>query len=402
MLFQKKQSSAKNSDASQDFAYLPTDACYLDAACQTIRPQCVLDAEQEYYTQYNACGGRVKYRWGQTVDTKVDDARKKILELVQKSSDEYCVAFTLNTTYGINLVLHQLPEIFRSIIISEIEHNSVFLPSMTWAKNRSASRLVLPRDDDGSLKYQVSDLREGGVMLLNSVSNIDGRRLVNMQQVANDVHSAKGIILIDAAQGFAHDLEALRKTDFDAAFGSGHKMYGPSIGFVIVKRSLLASLNPFFIGGGTVSDVTRDAYSLQAAPEEAHAVLEAGLQNWSGIIGLSAAVQWLMKQDEARAREAELSRVLFEGLSAMSRVTMLNKGPSPIVSFYVDSIDAHRIALYLSEHNIMCRSGHFCCHSYLDHQKKLPPLLRVSIGLYTTPAHISLFLDSLATILKTF
>jgi len=402
VLFQKKQSSAKTSDVSGDFAYVPSDACYLDAACQTIRPQVVLNAEQEYYTKYNACGGRVKYRWGQTVDTKVEDARRNILTLAGKSSDEYCVAFTLNTTYGINLVLHQLPETFRSIIISEIEHNSVFLPSMTWAKNRNASRLVLPRDEDGSLQYQMSDLREGGVVLLNSVSNIDGRRLTNMQKLADDVHSVKGIILIDAAQGFAHDIEALRETDFDAAFGSGHKMYGPSIGFIIIKRSLLTQLNPFFIGGGTVSDVTRDAYSLQVAPEEAHAVLEAGLQNWSGIIGLSAAVQWLNDQDDARAREAELSRVLFEGLSAINRVTMLNKNPSPIVSFYVDTIDAHRLALYLSEQNIMCRSGHFCCHSYLDHQKKLPPLLRVSIGLYTTPTHVSLFLKSLATILKTF
>lgn len=390
------------SDAqSGDFGYVDSNACYLDAACQTLRPQCVIDAENEYYHQYNACGGRVKYQWGMMVDDKVQRARRQLLSYCAKSEKEYCVAFTLNTTYGINLVLHQLPEDdFRTIVTSDIEHNSVFLPSMTWAARRNASRIVLPRGEDGSVAYAPSDI-SGAVVMMNTMSNIDGRVLMNAERLIADTHAGGGIVLLDAAQSFGHDISRLRGLDFDAAFGSGHKMYGPSIGVIIIKRSLLSRLEPFFVGGGTVTDADRDAYSLMGPGEEAHAVLEAGLQNWGGILGLAAAVEWLNGQNERANNLHMLTEELFLGLRAMPRVRLMNRAPSSIMSFHVDGIDAHQLALFLSERDIMCRSGAFCCHAYLTHQLGLPPLVRVSLGLYNTRAHIEVFLSSLTTILTT-
>lgn len=383
------------------FSYLSESATYLDSACQTLRPQIVIDAETEYYREYNACGGRVKYAWGAKVDKKVLEARASLLTLAGKSDRDYCVAFTLNTTYGINLVLHQLPsEGFSRIVTSEIEHNSVMLPSMTWAKRRSAKRTVLPREDNGDVRYATTDL-DHSVVLINTVSNIDGRTVGNLKQLADDIHANKGILLLDAAQGFAHDADRLRETNFDAAFGSGHKMYGPSIGFIIIRRDLLDRLDPFFIGGGTVTDAKHDTYSLLRDGDEAHAVLEAGLQNWGGIIGLGAAVTWLKTQQANRDQEKALAEALFQGLQKHSRVQLLNRVPSSIVSFHVEEIDAHRLALFLSEQDIMCRSGYFCCHSYLQHQRTLPPLLRVSLGLHNTPAHIDRFLSALEKILTT-
>ncbi len=378
------------------------NSCYLDSACQTLRPKSVIDAETEYYLQYNACGGRVKYKWGTMVDAKVQEARNLLLQFSGKRKKDYCIAFTLNTTYGINLVLHQLRAgDFSRIVTSDIEHNSVNLPSMTWAKRQNAERLVLQRAEDGSVYYKPSEL-ERSVVLINSMSNIDGRTPQNLQQLAEKTHTQGGILLLDAAQGFAHDVEHLKEVDFDAAFGSGHKMYGPSIGFIVIKRTLLDRLDPFFIGGGTVTDVESESYSLLREGEEAHAVLEAGLQNWGGILGLGEAVRWLGTQQSTKEQEHRLSEMLFRGLQEHSRVHLFNRAPAPIVSFHVDGIDAHQLALYLSEQDIMCRSGYFCCHSYLQHQLQLPPLLRVSLGLYNTPAHIEKFLDAFKKILSAF
>lgn len=403
MLFQRKHHRAPvpadDHPAGGDFAYVAPGSCYLDSACQTLRPQQVIDAEMEYYLRYNACGGRVKYAWGAQVDTKVREAREALLALSGKKARDYCVAFTLNTTYGINLVLHQLAAgAFRGIVTSESEHNSVVLPSMTWAVRNGVPRTVLAREEDGSLRYAPKDL-EQRVVLVQSVSNIDGRSTLNLPALADDAHAHGGILLVDAAQGFAHDAARLRETDFDAAFGSGHKMYGPSVGFIIIKRSLLARLEPFFIGGGTVTDARVDSFDLLREGDEAHAVLEAGLQNWGGIIGLGAAVQWLMRQDPAI--EKMCATRLFEGLSAEPRVHLVSRVSSPILSFHVDGIDAHQLALYLSQRGIMCRSGHFCCHGYLQHQLHLPPLLRVSIGLNNSLLDVDFFLDALRTILTT-
>ncbi len=381
------------------FAYLGSSTCFLDSACQTLRPQCVIDAGTEYYRNYNACGGRVKYTWGMMVDAKVEETRRLLLQFSGKREKEYCVAFTLNTTYGINLVLHQLQKgAFSQIVTSDIEHNSVLLPSMTWANRNSAKRLVLQRTDDGSVQYEPAEL-EKSVVLINSMSNIDGRVPLNIKQLAEQTHAQGGIFLLDAAQGYAHDAERLRDVDFDAAFGSGHKMYGPSIGFIVIKRSLLDQLEPFFIGGGTVTDVEQDEYELLRKGEEAHAVLEAGLQNWGGILGLGEAVRWLALQQPVKEREHTLATMLFAGLQKHPRVRLFNRTPSPIISFHIDGIDAHQLALYLSEKSIMCRSGYFCCHSYLQHQLHLPPLLRVSLGLHNTEAHIEIFLSALSKIL---
>ena len=397
MLFGKKSRAA---DETGDFSYLSPEVTYLDAACQTLRPQCVIDAEHAYYTQYNACGGRVKYRWGQEVDAKVAEARRELLAYAGKSPKEYTVAFTLNTTYGINLVLHQLPSSYKDVVTTDIEHNSVFLPTMTFAKSRGGKRTVLRRSDDGSV--DVSGVSSGSVVVLNSMSNIDGRRAVNLPEIAQAVHTMQGMLLVDGAQGFGHDPELLRATDFDAAFGSAHKMYGPSLGFIIIRTSLLRSLQPFFIGGGTVKDVREDAYDLLTDNDDVHAPLEPGLQSWGAIIGFGAALQWLSRHDDLRKREHALSEKLFEGLSAMPRVHLLNRTPSSVTSFHVDGIDAHRIALFLSEKDIMCRSGHFCCHSYLQHQCKLPPLLRASMGLYSQESDVERFLAAMKAILTAF
>lgn len=395
----KRPAQAASSDG--DFGYLPAGKIYADTACQTLRPQCVIDAEMGYYLRNNACGGRVKYGWGRTVDADVLAARAGILDMLGVSSKEYAVAFTLNTTYGINLVLHQLPAgRYERIVTSTIEHNSVFLPTQTWAKRRNAERLVLERAPDGALVYEPSQVKNA-VVLVNTTSNIDGRGLPNAKQLADDVHAGGGILLLDAAQTFAHGLQPLRGVRFDALFGSGHKMYGPSIGFVVIRRELLRSLDLLLTGGGTVSDVERDsATSLIRDAEREHEVLELGLQNWGGITGLRAAIDWLhaWKRDgkSRDAYESALADRLFAALKGIPKAHLVNETASPIVSLWAEGMDSHRLALFLDEAGVMCRSGHFCCHYELAHRRKLPPLVRLSLGLHNTPQQV----DSLAGILS--
>lgn len=401
MFFRREPSAAKASTSVGDFGFVPADQYYFDSACQTLKPSCVIEAETAHSIAHNACGGRVKYKWGQEVDSVVTAAREGLLELAGKSPHDYVVAFTLNTTYGLNLVLQQLPGTgFDRIATSITEHNSVFLPTLTWAERMGKARTVLTRRADGSLEYQASDL-QNAVVVTQGVSNIDGRSTKNLPELARDVHAANGVLLVDAAQSFAHDVTTLQTTDFDAAFGSGHKMYGPSIGFIIIKRSLLARLQPFFIGGGTVDDVRPGDYTLMTKPEDAHSILEPGLQNWGGIAGLKAAMDWLKTQGVARAEEARMSELLFANLKTMPRVHLINTAASPIVSFWVEGLDSHRLAVYFDQQHIMCRSGHFCCHAYLQHTLKVPPLVRVSLGLYNTSAQVEHVCRTLQTILTT-
>lgn len=386
---------------SSDFDYLPAEQIYLDSACQTLRPQQVIDAVNDYYHNYNACGERVKYDWGRKVDEQVGSARELVLGLLGKSGKNYTCAFTQNTTYGINLLLNQLPRgMFEQVVTSDIEHNSVFLPAMVYANRQNIKRLILPRADNGALVYSPNQLQKS-LVIINTTSNIHGLELVNAKHLVDDVHKQCGVAIFDAAQTMGHNPQLLKDIDFDAACFSGHKMYGPSLGIVVIRKDLVKKLEANFIGGGTVSDVSANGYQL--INDELHTRLEPGLQNYSGIIGLAEAIRWRRdyKPGGTDGREylTKLSRQLFDGLRQIKGLKLLNQQPAPIASFYSDKIDSHRLAIYLSTQNIMARSGYFCCHYYLDTLKNYPPLLRLSLGLNNTPQQIEktlMLIDKLA------
>ncbi len=386
-----------------DFSYLENKTIYLDSACQTLRPQQVIDAMNEYYHEYNSCGGRVKYDWGIKLDDKIQNTRKKVLNFVGKSGSEYVVAFTLNTTYGLNLVLGQLPSNFKKIVTSDIEHNSVFLPTITAANRLGVPRIVLQRSADWSLTYEKDDLA-GAIVVLNSMSNIDGRELINLKDITKTVHQSGGIVLIDAAQGISHDQKIIHETDFDALFFSGHKMYGPSMGVIVIKKSLVKTLDISFIGGGMVEDVKEKEFKLVSDPDELHSILEIGLQNFAGIVGLGASIDWLKShKPEGKTihdHQQKLAQYLFNELSRVPTLKLTNNSPSQIISFYSEKIDAHRLAIFLSSQNIMVRSGYFCCHYYLKNLKKYPPLVRVSLGINNTQEQVEFFVNTLKIIIN--
>jgi len=295
-----------------------------------------------------------------------------------------------------------LPPKFKKIITSDIEHNSVFLPTMTVAKKLNIPRVILERSVNGSLMYNKDDI-SGAIVVLNSMSNIDGRELINLKEITDDVHKTGGIVLVDAAQGISHDQKIIRESDFDALFFSGHKMYGPSLGVIIIKKSLLVALDIGFIGGGMVEDVEAETYRLISDSDDLGSRLEIGLQNFAGIVGLSASLDWLksFKKEgvSAPVHQEKLAQFLFNELSKIPTLKLINSSPSPITSFYFDKIDAHRLAIFLSAQNIMVRSGYFCCHYYLKNLKKYPPLVRVSLGLNNTKEQVEFFVKTLKTII---
>ena len=386
----------------KDFEFLSAKDIYLDSACQTLRPQPVLDAMLSYFQEYNTCGGRVKYEWGKRVDEAVEKTRALVLKRIGKSEKEYQVAFTLNTTYGLNLLLQQLPQqTYAQMLTSDIEHNSVFLPTTTAAKRLSAPRKILKRNEDGSLEY-IKDGLEKAVVVVNATSNIDGRSLTNAAVLADDLHATGGILIIDGAQSMVSDALLLKETDFDALCFSSHKTYGPSLGVVVIKKQLIESLELSFVGGGMVAELTENSFTLPT--NDPAAALESGLQDFAGIIGLGAALDWLgsyrPEGRSQREQQEKLSRILFEGLSQLPNIHLLNHEPSTTLSFYSDDIDAHRLAIFLSKQNIMARSGYFCCHYYLQNVKKYPPLLRLSLGLHTTEKDVATVLSVIKKIIR--
>ena len=247
-----------------DFDYLGKGEVYLDSACQSLRPRPVIDAINKYYTEHNSCGERVKYKWGVETDEKVEATREKVLRFLKLSGRKYTVSFTLNTTYGINLILSQLDDRkFKKVMTSEIEHNSPFLSTIAFSERTGLPREVMARNEDGSIDVDSYDFTKA-VVVINCASNFDGRKLVNIKEIVKAVHKAGGIIIIDAAQAMAHSSDIIRGVEVDAICFSAHKLYAPSLGVIVWRDELAEKMNVGFVGGGMVDDVNKESYLLSA------------------------------------------------------------------------------------------------------------------------------------------
>ena len=386
----------------KDFDYLGAGKVYLDGACQSLRPRPVINAINNYYTEHNSCGERVKYKWGVETDEKVESTRTAVLKYLKLPKRKYNTSFTLNTTYGINLVLSQLKAgEFKKVITSEIEHNSPFLATIALSERLDIPREIITRNDDGSIPLADYDF-DRAIVVVNTASNFDGRKLLNVKDLVKTVHKAGGIVILDAAQTLAHSADIVRGIEADAIVTSAHKMYGPSLGVIVWRDDLLEHLQPGWLGGGMVDDVEKESYLLSAdSKEHRYTRFESGLQAWGEIVGFGAALKWLEqvpKKDWHTFQDNYTE--LYDFLSSSSKVHLINTQPNPTMSFYVEGVDSHLLGSALSRENIMARTGYFCVHYYLDHVLGLPPLVRFSLGLHNRPEDIDKVKSALGKLLK--
>jgi len=394
--------TAATDSARPGFDYLPADEIYLDSACQTLRPQPVIDAVQDYYLHTGACGGRVRYEAGRRVDAEVARTRERVLAVLGAPTRRYDCAFTLNTTYGINLLLSSLPSgRFARIVTTVTEHNAVFLSTIAAARRAGIPRLVLERDGDGRILADDEQLRDA-VVVVSAMDNVIGTVTPDLRDLIARVHRLGGIVIVDAAQAAAHAPGAVRGLDADAVCLSAHKMYGPSLGVVVATRALLLSLEPLFVGGGQAGAVSEHDFEMLPDP---YTRLEPGLQAWAEIIGFGAALDWLdgfrsATGDTREEHEARLAERLYEGLSALPRLRMIGEAPSPVISVLPERLSGHRLAAFLAHAGIAVRSGAFCAHYWLVERQGFGPLVRFSLGAHNTDADVDRTLEVMTRMMK--
>lgn len=402
-MFSRKRKEAPSVPGTRaGFEYLSDSETYLDSACQTLRPQSVIDAVNDYYLNFNACGERVKYAWGKKVDELVDETRSQVLKTFDLRASKYEVSFTLNTTFALNLLLQQLPlGRYSRVLTTQTEHNSVFLSTISFANKAGVERVLLERDDTGAVVVDDAQLKDA-LVVVSAMNNFDGTVTASLSELVARVQRHGGTIIIDAAQAAPHALAVIKGLNADAICFSAHKIYGPSLGVAIVKKELLASLEISFIGGGQVAAVSADSYELDPA---LHTRLEPGLQAWGEIIGLGAALKWLesyKKQTglDLHERELALSTQLFDGLASLPNLELINTQATPVISMIPTRTDSHQLATFLSKAEIMARSGYFCVHHYLLGEKQYRPLLRFSIGAHNNDSDIARTLEVMSNLMK--
>lgn len=378
---------------------------YFDNACQSLRPQSVINAVTEYYQEYPACSGRSMHSLAAKVTQKCDEARTIISKFVGAKRKEEIV-FTRNTTEGINLIANSL-EFQRGdvVVTTDKEHNSNLIPWQMLVKNKGIIHKVIPSNPDNTFNLTVYEKEMNGNVKLVSMgftSNLDGVT-IPAKKVIQIAHKHGSLVLLDAAQTAPHQRINVSDLDVDFLAFSGHKMLGPSgMGVLYGKYNLLEKLVPFMVGGDTVSSSTYTSHEFLPPPEK----FEAGLQDYAGIIGLGEAAKYLNKIgfSEIENSERRLNAYISQELLKIPNLKIIGPQDSylrgGIISFYIEGVDHHQIALILNQSaNIMVRSGQHCVHSWFN-DRQIKGSVRASVYFYNTMEEAELFVKEVNKIVK--
>ncbi len=366
---------------------------YLDSACMSLVPRPVLRAMEEYYEDYPGCAGRSLHRFAEEVSHRFEAAREAFARFLG-ASDPSGVVFLRNATEAINLVGQGIDwSPGDRVLLTDQEHNSNLVLWQRLRAERGVKIEILPLSDDGSFDPEALETRLATGVRLVSVfhtSNLDGRSLP-VREIIERAHDRKSEILLDGCQAAPHGRVDLGRLGADYYAISAHKMLGPTGTGVLAARSeALGRLRPLVVGGETVEWTTLEEHALRPPPHR----FEAGLQNYAGVLGAHAAIEFLehVGVDEVAAHDRTLNERVTRALAGTPRVRVL--GPADpaarpsIFAFHLEGIDPHDGALFLDAgHGVLVRSGMHCVHSwYRAHG--LPGNLRASFYLYNSASDV--------------
>ncbi|MBU0586874.1 cysteine desulfurase [Candidatus Micrarchaeota archaeon] len=381
------------------------DVIYLDNACTTLKPQVVIDAVKAYYEEYGGCAGRSAHRLSRLVDEKIVEGRKRIADFLGAKAEN--IVYTKNCSEAINLVAKSFDFSKRKKVVGTIlEHHSSMLPFEIKALRKEIELVYAKPLPDGTFdveQYKELIDRDTALVAVHHTNNTLGTKNP-VREIAKIAHENGAQILVDAAQGVPHSEIKFQDMDADYLTFSGHKMLGPTgIGALVAKAERLEEMPPFLVGGDTIEQVKTDSIVWAKPPRK----FEAGIQHYSGIIGLGAAAEYLKKigMRNIEEHEKELGKVAFELLSSEQKLKIY--GPreagkrTGIFTFNVRGITPHQVAMMLDKmKGIAVRSGVFCAQPGMDFMGACDGAVRASFYLYNTKTEIEVFADTLKKVVQ--
>ncbi len=393
-------------DYRSDFPLIVNSSiAYLDNAATAQRPQCVIDAESDFYLRYNANPMRGLYELSIEATDIYENARETVRKFIGAASTEE-VVFTRNTTESLNLVAYSYGlthvKAGDEVLVSIMEHHSDLLPWQMVCRQTGAKLRFIDCEPDGSVDLNKVDeliTDKTKIVAMTQVSNVLGRQYP-VREVAKLAHAKGAVMVVDGAQSTPHMPVNVQELGADFFAFSGHKVFGPmGIGVLYGRRDLLDAMPPFLSGGEMIESVTRESAVYAELPHK----FEAGTVNAAGAAGLRAALDYvsLIGFDELMRREHALTERAFNAVRNIPHVQVLGSDKAEehtgIVTFVVDGVHPHDISEILSSDGIAVRAGHHCAQPLLKHLGHLSTT-RASLAFYNTEDEVDRFVASLSTI----
>ena len=324
------------------------------------------------------CGnpGRGSHEAAVRAAEAVYGCREAVGELVGCQPEH--IVLTPNTTFALNAAINGLVDGGR-VIMSPLEHNSVCRPLYALEKQKRIHTDVfdISTEDDGYTVECVKKLckKRISAAVFTHASNVCGR-ILPAGAIADAVHDAGGIVILDAAQSAGHIDVTFDSTGADVICLAGHKGLGGPLGTGAMALSgrVARRIKPFVYGGSGIASLEREMPKV--LPER----MEAGTLNAPAFAGLAEAIR-----SRREGSEKKIFRYIVSEMKKIPGVIMYGcpgtdtESYVPVLLFNIRGMGSDAVAGQLSSKGICVRSGWHCsplAHRFLGSEGGV----RVSIG----------------------
>jgi cysteine desulfurase family protein (TIGR01976 family) len=399
---------------------------YFDGPGGTQVPQSVADAITDYLFHHNA-NTHWEYPTSAETDAMLADARQTMATFVNGTPEE--IAFGANMT---TLTFHLARSLGRAwgpgdeIVVTELDHHANVAPWQAIADERGVT-IRSVRMDTVTGRLDMEDLTRAitprcRLLAIGAASNALGT-VTDVRAATDIAHAAGARVFVDAVHYAPHNLVDVSSLDCDFLGCSPYKFYGPHLGMIWVRSSIVNNL---------------DVPKLMPAPDHGGERLETGTQNHEGIMGAAAAVRFIAgigadatadraaaaaaagaaaadadgvlrdnlksAYDVMHARAARQVARLWDGLKEHPRCTLY--GPDPdtartsTVAFTIDGIASSEVARALARRGVFVSHGDFYAATVIERLGVGPEgLVRVGCSCYNTDDEIERLLGAVAELI---
>ncbi len=378
---------------------------YFDNAATTQKPKIVIDTISDFYSNYNSNIQRGMYFLADRATTEFEKSRRVVRKFLNAQLKEEII-FTSGTTQSINMVafgfLNTVSSAGDEVLIGEMEHHANIVPWQVICDKLKLKIVTIKCCENGKIDiWDLKNKMNSKVKLLavQQTSNITGHEN-NIKEICNLAQKQNIKVFVDGAQSVSHKPINLQDLNCDFFSFSGHKCFGPTgVGVLYGKKELLLKMEPFMFGGNMIDLVSFSKSTWGKLPYK----FEAGTVNIAGVIGLGAALKYILSLglNNIQKQEDLLKEKMWEELGAAKNVVMgLTKKPdSPIFSFNIKSTHSYDVGSLLDEMNICVRTGHLCAQPAIK-SLGVSGFVRASLCFYNTEEEVSVFISALKRIMK--
>ncbi len=378
---------------------------YFDNAATTQKPQSVVDALVNYYTNYNANIHRGIHTLAEEATLAFENTRDAVQQFINAETREQ-VIFTRGTTEGINGVAYtwgrQNIKAGDEIIISTMEHHSNIVPWQILCEEKNAVLKIIPVNDEGELlpgAYEKLLSSKTKLVSIVHVSNALGT--VNpVKQIIEAAHNAGALVLVDGAQSAVHLDIDVQELDCDFFAFSAHKLYGPTgVGILYGKKHLLESMPPFQGGGEMIREVTFEKTTYNDLPYK----FEAGTPNIADVIAFKSAIDFInhIGKKNIRHHESQLLEYATGQLEQINGLHIIGRAKEKVsvISFVIENLHPQDLGILLDNAGVAVRTGHHCTQPLMA-RFGIPGTTRASFAVYNTKDEIDILIEGLHKAIK--